>query len=149
MDTVITPQTVHVNVSPLGFHRYATQFAESAAAARSKKFSPVPYFLYCRALELALKAYLLARGMSKADLKSKFGHDLCKVLAEAKKRGLTGEVTIAAGWDAEIVKANAYYNGKGFEYFEVDNAARGYPNLPNLDTLADCVSAILAGIKRT
>ena len=152
MNIVITPPTGHTNISPIGFHGYASQFADSALSARSRLangFSPVPYFLYCRSLELVLKAYLLARGVTKAELKRKFRHDLCRVFTEAKNRGLAVEVPISSEWEAEIGKANLYYNGKGFEYFEVGNAVRGYPNLPSLDTLAQMCSTLLRGVAQT
>ena len=48
----------------------------------------VPYLLLCQATELGLKAFLLSRGMTKHDLRSKFGHNLTKLLGEAKSRGL-------------------------------------------------------------
>ncbi len=153
MDTVITPATGHVNVSPFGFHRYASQFADIARTAQSHfadGFSPIPYFLYCRSVELVLKAYLSARGMTKAELKSKknFGHDLCSLYAEAKNRGLGAEVAICSDWETEIGKANEYYNKKGFEYFEVAKAVRGYPELPDLDTLAQMSIALLRSTER-
>ena len=74
-----------VNVSPLGFHRYASQFLRTARLVRSharRNFSPVPYYP-----------------------------------------------------QDEIRKANACCVAKGFEYFEVRRAVRGYADLPNLDQL--------------
>ncbi len=152
MDVTITPATGHVNVSPFGFHRYASQFADVAQNARSllaDGFSPVPYFLYCRSVELVLKGYLLARGLSKARLKKNFGHNLCNLFREAKDRGLAAEVLISPVWEVEIGKANAYYNDKGFEYFEVAKAVGGYPDLPSLDTLAEMCSVLLRGTEQT
>jgi len=70
-NTVITPATATVNISPIGFHHYASQFAASARQAQAGlggTFSPVPYYLYCRSLELVLKAFLLAKGVPKDDL---------------------------------------------------------------------------------
>jgi hypothetical protein len=50
--------------------------------------SPRDYLL-CHCLELALKAYLLAKGVSEEDLKRHFGHKLAKLLDAAIEHGLT------------------------------------------------------------
>ena len=152
MDTRITPPTDHVNISPFGFHRYASEFAKYAREAHVEakgKFSPIPYYLYCHSLELVLKAFLLAKGVAKADLKKRsLGHDLSKILLKAKALGLEETVPLAAHWEPEIRKANAYYNDKGFEYFSVVDAVRGYPDLPALDVLNEIATAFLSGLER-
>lgn len=51
----------------------------------------VPWFVLCHAIELALKAFLLARGHKVGELASKkkgFSHNLCALLAAASKDGL-------------------------------------------------------------
>ena len=146
-NTVITPATATVNVSPIGFHRYASEFATYARQAQAGlggTFSPVPYYLYCRSLELVLKAFLLAKGVAKDDLKGRnLGHDLWKNLLKARGLGLEQTIPFAAHWEDEIRKANSYYASKGFEYFDVIAAARGYPQLPALDALNEIVTALL------
>jgi HEPN domain-containing protein len=47
------------------------------------------YFMACHAVELALKAFLAARGRSVDELAKGFGHDLKKLLDEAMSEGLT------------------------------------------------------------
>jgi len=47
------------------------------------------YLLFYHAMELALKAYLIQRGVSEEDLKDEFRHDINKLVDEAVKRGLT------------------------------------------------------------
>jgi hypothetical protein len=48
------------------------------------------YLLFYHAMELALKAYLIARGVSEQDLKNRpFGHNIKKLVDEAVDRGLT------------------------------------------------------------
>jgi hypothetical protein len=47
------------------------------------------YLLFYHAMELALKAYLIQRGVSEKDLKNNFGHDLKKLVTEAVNRGLS------------------------------------------------------------
>ena len=150
-NTVITPATGSANISPIGFHRYASEFAASARLAQPDpegRFSPVPYYLYCRSLELVLKAFLLAKGVAKDDLKGRnLGHDLLKNLLKARELGLDQTITFAALWEDEIGKANVYYASKGFEYFDVISAARGYPQLPALDALNEIVTALLERLK--
>jgi hypothetical protein len=142
----VTPGAVTVNISPLGFHIYACQFFRSARLARSharKKFSPVPYYLYCRALELLLKAFLLSKGVSAKELKSQaLGHDLSRCLKRANGEGLTAVFAISEPQASQLEMANAYYASKGFEYFNVANVARGYRNLPDLGALDALCSAL-------
>ncbi len=51
-------------MTPVGYAVYAEQFLKAAQSIPKddKQFTPVPYYLYCRALELILKAFLLAKG---------------------------------------------------------------------------------------
>jgi hypothetical protein len=146
-NTVITPATATVNISPIGFHHYASEFAASARQSQAGlggTFSPVPYYLYCRSLELVLKAFLLAKGVPKDDLKRRsLNHDLSRILLRARGHGLDTTISFAAHWEDEIRKANSYYASKGFEYFDVIAAARGYPQLPALDALNEIVTALL------
>ncbi len=112
---VIRLQTLHINVSPLGFHRYASEFLRAADSFEcGDGFSPVPYYLRCRVIELALKAFLLAKGFPKNDLKNRLGHNLEKALNSATQHGLQSEVAIKPKEEEEIKKANVYYADKGF-----------------------------------
>ncbi len=147
-DIKITVGTVTAHISPIGFHRYASEFAtwaRQAHAGMGDKFSPVPYYLYCRSLEMVVKAFLLAKGVTQKELMKKgvLGHDLCKILLRAKELDLEQVVPFKPRWEAEVEKANGYYVDKGFEYFKVVTAVRGYPNLPELDILNELVSTLL------
>ena len=151
-DTKITPPSGTAYISPIGFHRYASEFATWARKAHADKgdeFSPVPYYLYCHSLELVLKAFLLAKGVTQRELmnRERLGHHLSKILPRAKDLGLEEVVPLAPHWEAEVEKANGYYADKGFEYFDVATAGRGYPNLPNLDILHELVSTLLTTLK--
>lgn len=79
-----------INISPIGFHIYAVDFFNTARTLDvSTKFSPVPYYCYSRSIELVLKAFLLAKGVTISELKQQpLGHDLEKVLNKAKELGL-------------------------------------------------------------
>jgi hypothetical protein len=71
----VPPMVLHI--SPLGFHRYASEFLRAAQGFKiNDGFSPVPYYLICRSTELSLKAFLLAKGEPKGsalDTRQTFG----------------------------------------------------------------------------
>jgi SOS response regulatory protein OraA/RecX len=105
----------------------------------------VPYFLYCRSIELVLKAFLLVKGVPKKDLPKRnlYGHDLGKILEKAKELDLEKFVKITPEQEREISKANKYYASKGFEYFEVIRALKAYPELPDLQVLDQVASELV------
>lgn len=150
---VIKVEPAVVNISPLGFHRYASEFYEAARSLqRPENYSPVHYYLYCRSLELALKAYLLAKGISKKKLKNKFRHDLKKTLRKAESLGLGDEVSLSDEQRDHLALANAHYKSKAFEYFEVSTLVsqmKGQHNLPDLDVLESLSGSLLKGIRQT
>ncbi len=128
---------------------WAREFYRAANHSRSedKKFSPVQYFLYGRALELVLKSFLLAKGWQQEKLKSRIYHDLMKALNKAKAEGLESYASVSESEVAEVKKANRYYKSKGFEYFEVLPAMTGYPDLPDLEQLDNLVSHLVEALK--
>lgn len=138
-----------LHISPLGFHRYASEFLRAAQGFKiNDGFSPVPYYLICRSMELALKAFLLAKGLPKKKLKERnLGHDLEKVLNKAISMGLNKVVSISPQHKMELRKANNYYASKGFEYFEVIRAVTGYQNLPDLTALSDFALLLLTKLE--
>jgi hypothetical protein len=76
------------------FIQDALAYAESArrldklcgTKPKTRFVSPM-YFLLGHAIELTLKAYLLASGVSAATLRNKVGHDLKRALQHAKNHG--------------------------------------------------------------
>ncbi len=147
-NVVIKLQPLQIRLGPLGFHRYASEFLRAADSFKcGDGFSPVPYYLRCRVIELALKAFLLAKRFSKNDLKHKLRHNLENALNSATKHRLQSEVAIKPEEAEEIKKANVYYEDKGFEYFQVRKWAKGYPELPDLKILEDVSSRLVSGLK--
>lgn len=145
---LIMPPPIRANLSPLGFHRYASHFLAAARSAPpAHGFSPVGYYLYSRAIELVLKAFLLERGMTKAELKKRaLGHDLLRVLAKADELGLATRVEVTDAEREEIRKANDYYADKEFEYFNVISAVTGYSKLPNLTVMDQLAQRLVSGL---
>lgn len=146
---VIKVEPVVVYVTPIGFHQYASDFAawaNRAHADKSPNFSPVPYYLYCRSIELVLKAFLLAKGITKKQLKTRsLGHNLTALLTKARQLGLEDIVVVKSQWETELSRANDYYSKKDFEYF---NVAFGYYGLPSLAVLQEFSGQLLNSLKR-
>ncbi len=134
-DTTIVVGTGHVHLTPIIYHSYAEQYLAACRTAEAAPgFSPVPYYLCCRSLELSVKAYLLKRGVTVNELK-KLGHDLLRNLTKAQSIGLSGILTITPAEQCELTKANAYYAKKDFEYGHLARLVKGYPDLPALKVL--------------
>lgn len=149
-NSVIKVEPGHLNVSPFGFFHFGKEFFDAAKAFKPPEhFSPVPYFLYCRSIELVLKAFILGKGVPKRDLpkKSLYGHDLGKLLKTAQALGLHEFVEFTQKQEAEILRANKYYNSKGFEYFDVFWAGTGYSGLPELITLEAVATELVNRLK--
>jgi len=61
-NVVIKAEPGHLHISPFGFFHYGKEFFDAAKGFKHPAhYSPVPYFLYCRSIELVLKAFLLGR----------------------------------------------------------------------------------------
>jgi len=148
-DHVIKVNPVHIFITPLGFHTYATDFLTAARDLKpSDHFSPVPYYLYCRSIELSLKSFLLGKGVTKKILKKKLGHDLVKTLKLARKSGISDLLLLSPDQENCLRKANEYYASKGFEYFELANAIRGYSDRPALEELDGLAAELVSKLKK-
>ena len=146
---VIQVNPVHIFITPLGFHTYATDFLTAARDLKpSDHFSPVPYYLCCRSIELSLKSFLLGKGVTKNILKEKLGHDLVNILKRARKEGISDLIKLSATQENCLRKANEYYASKGFEYFELANAIRGYRDRPALKELDGIAEDLVSKLKK-
>jgi hypothetical protein len=116
------------NLSPVNFRNHAREFLEAGereAQIRSPEVSIPAYFLLGRALELALKSFLLLHGWMEADLR-KVGHDLEAALREALGAGVADMVEISEEESEAIAALNIYYASKDLEY--VKTGAKSYPD---------------------
>lgn len=145
-NVVIKAEPGIIHISPFGFFHYGKEFLDAAKGFKqSAYYSPAPYFLYCRSIELVLKAFLLGKGVPKNDLpKRTLSHDLEKIFKKAQDLGLSEFVNITPEQEREIAKANRYYASKGFEYFEVIKAVKAYPELPDLLLLEKISSELVS-----
>jgi HEPN domain-containing protein len=121
-----------VRLRPLLFHRYADEFRLAGLDMKSD-FTPVQCFLYCRSIELSLKAFLLTKGVTVSKLRDRkkgIGHDLEAALREAESRGLSDFIEIRGESREELRKANDYYLAKGLEYADDEEVMMKY-HLPD------------------
>jgi len=116
--------------------------------APSAPFSPVRYYLLARAVELALKAFLSAKGISLRELAGRnFRHSLVKLLHGAQSRGLTTIVPLDSKHVEEIRRADRYYSEKVFEYPAISKAVEGYPGRPDLVVLRSVAELLVTRIE--
>jgi len=114
-----------------GLFNYAHSYFSSATALEAVKVNathrnaPV-YYLYYHAIELYLKAHLLAHGTTVQELVSQYSHRICKIADEAKRNGLTLRDT-----DEEIIK----YMGETNAVIETRYIVTGSKVLPLFSSL--------------
>ena len=108
------------------------------------------HFVTCQALELYLKAFLRANGASLDELRDrrKLGHDLQRILCEAKQKGLDKVVAITGDEEHIIKILNAHYKNRDFQYknageFTLADVGGLIPLLGRIDSplLAMCAGA--------
>jgi hypothetical protein len=122
---------IDANLAPDAFHRWATHYYKCRHDfASPHRFSPVPYFLLCRAIELELKSRHL-QGKRQPEVKRAYGHRLTKAYA-----GLPPSEQILTTEELAVLKqASDIYASKGFEYFEPEDALTGFRRFPDLSRL--------------
>jgi HEPN domain-containing protein len=146
---VISPGTGHSDFGPSGAHLRARDFLEAADLVRGKaeRFTPVAAFLYCRSIELSLKAFLLATGDTVKDVKD-FGHSLLRLLRKANVRGFDAFVAISAQEEGIIRSVNPDYVGQRLAYFDIFAIARVRRGQPGLAALATLAGKLLKAVEQ-
>ena len=102
-----------------GLWRFSKDYLAAAAIvakAANGAFSDPAHFLFGRSIELALKAFLLARGVSYSILRNKYGHSLANLLAESRRRRLGLECRLSAQEIGAILLLDTQYSRKRHEY---------------------------------
>ncbi len=131
----------------MGLWHHAKEFYEAASVvlnAAGAKVSLPSYYLLGHSIELSLKAFLAARGVPIAELKSrKYGHDLKALLTEARRRKLGLEVKLSAVDVGVIELLNFDYVAKRFEYRET-----GVYHLPLINLADDVTGKLVKGLKK-
>jgi len=112
--------------TPIGLARYSHDFFDSSRAVDDhygKKdgfdiVSPMPaLYLIGHSVELAFKSYLLHRGITLRELRSKkFGHDLHSCQRKAKELGLSALVNFHPAEEGAVELLNTLYSTKQLNY---------------------------------
>jgi len=133
MNKVIGVGGIHANISPDAFHLWATHYIKCKRDFKSPhKFSPVPYFLLCRAIELEIKARHLHK-MTQKEVKRGFSHNLEKAYDALDP----ADKILNEGEERVLREASVIYEDKdkGFEYFNPGDALTAYKRFPDLAVL--------------
>ena len=108
----------------------------------SLSFDMPVYYLYAHALELGLKAFLLAKGLSKEELKGhKFGHKLQPLWDACIQNGL--QLTKTDVCVQSLIEVLALY-AKGFEFRYIEI---GFQQRPALIDIKSVMANIMSAVK--
>lgn len=119
MNHTITPEPGFINFSAFAFRRWARHYYKCRHdSVNPDKFSPIPYFLLCRAIELELEARHLEK-KRQPEIRRIFGHRIKSAYLALPKC----QQTLSAEELAVLKQANAIYTTKGFEYILPRDAA--------------------------
>lgn len=132
-DVVVEPQTGHWNMSPDLFHLHAQEYYRCKQSfTTTLTFSPVPYVLLGRAIELELKARHL-RSNNRIFVRKRYGHKLKKLYDELGR----GEKILDNEEYSVLVKASKLYDvpKKGFDYVEIIDLLTWRTTFPDLEIL--------------
>lgn len=103
-----------------GLWRFSKEYLHAASLvskANNGAFSHPGHFLFGRSIELALKAFLLARGVPYGKLRNHpYGHSLTALLREARRRRLGLECKLSAKEIQIILLLDTEYSSKRHEY---------------------------------
>ena len=123
---------ISANLAPDAFHMYAQHYYKCRQDFEPPhRFSPVPYFLLCRAIELEIKSWHLIQ-KRQYEVKDSFGHDLLKAY-----EALDGNQKVLSDVELSLLRdaSDIYNSNKGFEYFNPEDALNGFSRFPDLDQL--------------
>jgi hypothetical protein len=142
MQSVSGAGGIDANLAPDAFHRWAYHYQKCMKDFQCPhKFSPVPYFLLCRAIELDLKARHLKR-MTQVQVKEQFGHDLAKAYDALDP----AEKTLNQIEERTLRDASQIYNDTDFAYYNPEDTLTGYKRYPDLKLL-DSIASKLIGMQ--
>ncbi len=144
-DYVIRAEAGHINFSRVSFRYAARDCLSCFEAYDPPEFSPVKYFLLCRAIELALKALHLD-SMSVKDVRERFRHNIV-----SSYDGLDEKQQILTGEERQFLSdTNKLYekDEKAFEYVQPIHAARGYSDFPDLAKLYELAKKLVDHVEK-
>lgn len=143
---------ITARMGPVGLIVYADHYLSAAKATKAPEnaanFPLVRTFLACRAVELALKAFLSLKETSLVQLADgPFGHDLKNLVEQAEKLELNHLVKLSDSQRNEVIRASTYYRDKVLEYPAITEAIRAYPGMPNANVLIEAAELLVLALR--
>jgi len=106
-----------LRIHRMGMYAYGHEFYD---ISRKTKHSPVKPYLLGHALELFLKSFLMKKGSSIKQLKSRsFSHNIDHLLKESLKHDIEDCFHISDELKANISSFSKLYSAKHYEYFPI------------------------------
>jgi len=105
--------------TPYGMWRYGNDYRMAAVYVLTQYPEQpfVPYLsLLGQSIELSLKAFLLAKGITLDDLKNKYRHNLNALAKEALRLGIASHVKVTKAHWAVIMLMSDEYKSKRYHY---------------------------------
>lgn len=139
-----------LRTTPVGLLRYAAEFLEAGLAADDsmgsrpgyERHAPIPVmFLTGQSIELALKAFLIHKGVTLRDLRTRYVHDLARCLRKAKELGLHEVVRLTDDEQESIRILSPLYAGKELQYIR-----SGYKVFPVHGPLGNAALRLVHGV---
>jgi flagellar biosynthesis regulator FlaF len=134
----ITPASLSTNLSPLVFRNNARDYLKCFFEFTPHSPSSLPFFLCCRAIELALKSRHLDTKTQKK-VKALYWHDLVKAYNDLDR----SHQTLSKEERRLLISANKIYVSKEFEYLNMVDVAKNYQRFPDLQKLGKLASKIV------
>ncbi len=145
MKVVSSSAAVDARTTPHGFWRFAADYLLAARAVDVKIHEHRLLFpalqLYATSIELSLKAFLLKRGHTLAEVKS-LSHNLTKILELARRRKLGRSVKLDRREVAAIHILNLTYSTHQLRYI-----VTGATKVPQLVYIARAAKELVLGLE--
>jgi hypothetical protein len=136
---MVKRQGIDANLSPDAFIKWANHYLKCEEDYSLTGFSPVRYFLLCRAIELAIKSIHL-NSIGQPEVKATYGHDIFKAYQK-----LPSEYQTLTKEEQDLLSnASVIYDGKEFEYFNPEDCLTGYQRFPKIEALRALAHKIVA-----
>jgi len=131
-----------------GLWRFSKEYLHAGSLVAKDaggRFSHPAHYLFGHSIELALKAFLVARGVPYSELRkfSAYGHDLQKLLQEARRRRLGNECKLSKAQIQSILLLNQQYSSKQLEYI-----VTGYFSVPSAISLLLTTTSLVTSLER-
>lgn len=136
---------MNANHSPEGFFVYASSYKRAAESLMDQDESQllVPtLYLLTHSLELALKSYLLSKGVASGTLAKKpYRHNVAYCLSQTEQQGLFCSTSITDSQRDAVASASAMFDKKELSYFYEKPAV-----FPQIEELLSALRAVLSAV---